>query len=125
MRAPQCWLGVKVTFQSRCEKLSHHSSSMMRRKAEVLRQIADAPRHHADFRMRQSAQRRFVKMIEMRVRQQHQVNRRQVADFQAGTFDAFQEEQPVRKIRINQHVQVRELDQKRRVTDPGDGDLAA
>ena len=69
--------------------------------------------------------RRFVKMIEMRVREQHQVNRRQVLDFQAGALDALQQKQPVRKIRVNQHVQVRELDQKRRVADPGNRHLAA
>ena len=78
--------------------------------AEVLGQIADAPRHHADFRTRQAAQRRFVEMIEVRMRQQHQINPRQVPDFQAGTLDALQEEQPVRKIRVNQNVQVRKLD---------------
>ena len=61
----------------------------------------------------------------MRVRQQHQINRRQVADFQPGALDALQQKQPVRKIRVNQHVQVRELDEKRRVADPGDGDLPA
>src|ERR1019366_388093 len=53
------------------------------RKTEVLRQIADAARHHADFRLRQPAQRRFVKMVEMRVREQYQINPRQVLDFQA------------------------------------------
>ena len=80
------------------------------REAEVLGQIADAPRHHADFRRRQAAQRRFVEMIEMRVRQQHQINPRQVPNLEAGPLDAFQEEQPVRKVRINQNVQIRELD---------------
>ena len=94
------------------------------REAEVLGQIADAPRHHADFRTRQAAQRRLVEMIEMRMREQHQINPRQVPDFQAGTLDALQQEQPVRKIRINQNIQVRELDQKRGVANPGDGDLA-
>ena len=51
------------------------------RETEIFRQIADAMRHDADFWMRQSAQRGFVKMIEVRVRQQHQINPRQVADF--------------------------------------------
>ena len=45
-------------------------------------------------------------------------------DLQSGSFDALQEEQPVGKVRIDQHVQIRELDQKRRMPDPGDGDLA-
>ena len=92
--------------------------------AQVVREIADAPRHDADLRMRQPAQRRFVKVIEVRVRQQHEINRRQIADLQAGALDAFQQKQPVREIRIHQHVQVGELDQKRRVADPGDRHLA-
>ena len=92
--------------------------------AEVLRQIANAARHHADFGIRQTAQRWFVKMIEMRVREQHQINSRQILDFQPGAFDALQKKQPVRKIRINQNIQICELNQKRRVADPGDGDLA-
>ena len=92
--------------------------------AEVVGQIADAPRHDADFRMRQPAQRGLVEMIEMRVGQQHQVNRRQVLDLQAGALDALEQEQPVREVRIDQHVQVGELDQERGVADPGDGDLA-
>ena len=94
------------------------------RKTKVVCEVADAARHHADFRMRQFAQRRFVKMIEMRVRQQHHVNRRQILDFEAGALDPFQQKKPVREIGINQHVQVRELDQERGMADPGDGDLA-
>ena len=34
----------------------------------------------ADLRMRQAAERRLVEMIEVRVGQQHHVNRRQVLD---------------------------------------------
>jgi len=94
------------------------------RKAEIVREIADAARHDADFWMWQFPQRRLVKMIEVRVRQQHEVNRRQIFYLHAGALDAFQEKKPVREIRVDQHVQVRELDEKRRVADPGDGDLA-
>ncbi len=115
---------MNVTFQSLCEKLSHQSSSTIAREAEVAREVAHAPRHHADFRLRQPAQRRLVKMVEVRVRQQHQVNRRQIADVQAGALEPLQEEQPVRKVRVHQHVQVVELDEKRRVADPRHGHLA-
>ena len=94
------------------------------REAEIVREIAHAARHDADFRMRQFPQSWFMKMIEVRVRQQNQTNRRQIFYLQAGPLNALEEKKPVRKIRVNQHVQVRELDEKRRVTDPGDGDLA-
>ena len=36
-------------------------------KSEVVGQVADAPRHDADFRVRQTAQRGLMEMIEMRV----------------------------------------------------------
>ena len=64
-------------------------------------------------------------MVEVRVRQQHQVNRRQIFDAQAGALEPLQQKKPVGKIRVHQHIQVRELDEKRRVADPGDGDLPA
>lgn len=93
--------------------------------AEVQREVADAPGHDADFRMRQSANGWFVKMIEVRVREQDEVNRRQVLDFQAGAFDAFEKEKPVGEIRVDEDVQVGELHEERGVPDPGDGDFAS
>jgi hypothetical protein len=39
--------------------------------------------------MGQFAQRRLVKVIEVRVREQHEINRRQMFDAQTGTLDAF------------------------------------
>jgi hypothetical protein len=39
--------------------------------------------------MGQPAERRLVKMIEMGMSQQHQVDRGQVLDFQAGPLDAL------------------------------------
>ena len=124
VRAPQCLLGVNVTFQSARRKTFPVLQLDDAREAEVVREIADAARHDADFGMRQLPQRRLVEMIEVRVRQQNEINRRQIFYFQTGALDAFQQKKPVRKIRINQHVQVRELDEKRRVADPGDGDFA-
>ena len=44
--------------------------------------------------------------------------------FESCSFDAFQQEQPIGKIWIHQHVQVGELYEKRRVPDPGDRHLA-
>ena len=92
--------------------------------AEVEGEVANAPGHDGDFRVRQSAEGGFVKMIEVRVREQDEVDGRQVLDFEAGAFDAFEEEKPVGEIGIDEDVEVGELQQKGRVTDPGDGDLA-
>ena len=74
--------------------------------------------------MRQPAKGRFVEMIEMRVRQQHHINRRQVFDLQTRPLDTFQQEKPVRKVRIDQDIQIGELEEKRGVANPGYGDLA-
>ena len=35
----------------------------------------------------------------------------------------FKQKKPVREVRVNEDVQIRELDQKGGVADPGDGDL--
>src|SRR5437899_6582742 len=63
-------------------------------------------------------------MIEMSVREQNQVDRRQMTDLDSRPFDALEQEQPVGEIGIDQYVQITELDQKRGVADPGDSHLA-
>jgi hypothetical protein len=92
--------------------------------AEIRGEVADAPGHDADFRMREAAECGFVKMIKVRVREEDEVYGRQVLDFEAGAFDAFEEKEPVGKVRVNQDVEVRELEEEGGVADPGDGDLA-
>src|SRR5689334_16596763 len=62
-------------------------------------------------------------MIKVRMGEQYQINRGQVLNLKARTFDSFQQEKPVCKVRINQNVQISELNQKRCVADPGHGDL--
>lgn len=74
--------------------------------------------------MRQAPQRRLVKMIEVRVRQENKIDRREMADLYTCAFDAFQKEEPVRKIWIDENVEIVELNEERRVPDPGDGHLA-
>ena len=64
-----------------------------------------------------------MKVVEVCVGKQDQVNRGQVLDAHARPFETFQQEQPIGKIRINQHVEVRELHEKRRMADPGQSDL--
>ena len=63
-------------------------------------------------------------MVVVRVREQDQVDRRQVLNAAARPFDAFQQKKPIGEVRINQDVQISELDQKRRVPNPGNSDLA-
>jgi len=54
-------------------------------------------------------------MIEMRVRQQHQVNRRQVADFHAGTLERFSKNSQLAKFGSFSTFKSVNWDQKRRV----------
>jgi len=75
--------------------------------------------------VRQFAQGWFVEVVKVGVGQEDEIDGRQVFDAQAGAFDAFEEEEPVGEIGVNQDVQVGELDQKRGMADPGEGDLAA
>ena len=63
-------------------------------------------------------------MIEMRVRQQHEIDWRQIINLQAGTLDTFQHEQPIGKVGVDQDIQVGELDQEGCMPDPGDGHFA-
>src|SRR5438128_1079981 len=66
-----------------------------------------------------------MKMIVVRVSEQDQIDRGQVRESQARALDAFEEEEPVGEIRIDEHVQVVELHEERGVPDPGDRDVAA
>jgi hypothetical protein len=92
--------------------------------AEVVREVAHAPGHDADFGMRQFAETWFVKVIEMRVGEQDEIDGRQVFDFETGAFDAFEEEEPVGEIGVDENVEIGELNKEGGVTDPGEGDFA-
>ena len=52
---------------------------------------------------------RAADVVEVRVREQHEIDGGKVADLQPGPLHALQQEKPVREVRIDQHVQIREL----------------
>jgi len=60
----------------------------------------------------------------MSVGEQHQVDRRQVADLDARSLDSLQQKEPVGEIGIDQDAQIVELDQELCVTDPRHRHLA-
>ena len=62
-------------------------------------------------------------MVEVRMRQQNEINRRKVFDFQSAAFDSFEKEQPIGEVRVYQDVQICKLHQKRSVPYPGDSHL--
>jgi len=80
--------------------------------AEVGGEVAHAPGHDADFRRGQPAESGAMKMIEVGVSQQDQINGGEVLDFETGAADAFEQEEPVGEIGINQDVQIGELGQE-------------
>src|SRR5262245_44299745 len=60
----------------------------------------------------------------MRVRHEHEVNGRQMMDFEARLLQTFDDLEPLRPNRVDQDVDLVCLDQKGSVTDPGNADLA-
>src|SRR5215471_17524487 len=70
------------------------------------------------------AQRSAIEMIKMRVSHEHEIDRRQMMNVKARLLQSFNHAQPHRPNRIDQHIGVVRLDQKRRMPDPSDADLA-
>jgi len=93
-------------------------------KTEAARQIAHAPGHDSNAGIRKAPQGGLMKMVEMGVRQENEVDRWQILNLEAGAPEAFEQEQPVREVGVHQDIEVVELDEKRRMTDPGDRDLS-
>src|SRR5215472_976690 len=93
-------------------------------KAEVMSQIPHPPGHYRHSGPRQTPQSGLVKMVEVGVSQQNQVDRRQILDAHAGPLDSFQEEKPVCKVWVDQDIQVCELNKKRCMANPCHGDLS-
>src|SRR2546423_3556119 len=63
-------------------------------------------------------------MIEVRVRDEDEIDRRQMMDVKARFFESLDHAEPHRPDRIDQNVRVVRLDQKRRVSDPSDANLS-
>src|SRR4051812_35690419 len=78
-------------------------------KSKVMSEISHAPRHYGNFGMRQTPQCWFVEMIEVRVRQQNQINRGQVLNFQTTALDALEQKQPVGEVWVYQDIKICEL----------------
>jgi len=93
--------------------------------AEAASELAHAPGHEAELGGGDAPQGAFMEMVEVGMGQQDQIDGRQIANGKSGALEAFEQEKPVGEDRVDEDVEVGELDQKRRVADPGDGDLVA
>ena len=63
-------------------------------------------------------------MIEVRVRDEDQIDRRQMMDFESRLLEPLDHLQPLRPDRIDQDIDFVRLNQERGVPDPGDADFA-
>jgi hypothetical protein len=70
------------------------------------------------------AQRLPVQVIEMSVRYQHHIHRRQIADAQARLPQPLQYEQPAREVGIDDHALSANLQEETRVADEGDAEFS-
>ena len=62
-------------------------------------------------------------MIEVRVSHEHEIDRRQMVNVKPRLLQSFDHAEPHRPNRIDQNVGVVRLNQKRRMTDPGNANL--
>ena len=63
-------------------------------------------------------------MIEMRVRHENEIDRRQMMNFETRLLEPLDHLQPLRPDRIDQEIDLVRLNQERGVPDPGDADFA-
>ena len=97
MRAPQCRDGTCVTDRLPWREVFHQSSSMISEKPRsdtksvtwLGNDDGGALASRAQIILHDRAQRRPVKMIEMGVRNQHQIDRRQIAHAKPGRRKRF------------------------------------
>ena len=73
---------------------------------------------------RNRAQGRPVKVVEVRVRNQHRVNRRQLPQLQSGTAQPLENENPTREVGVNQDVLAPDLEEEAGMSDEGYAQLA-
>ena len=92
-------------------------------KAEVMHQISHLERHHDRLIRRHPAQRLAVEVVKVRVRHEHEVDRRQVVEPQPRMLHPLENLQPLRPVRIDEQILLARLDEKRGVTRPGDADF--
>src|SRR5579864_6157626 len=65
-----------------------------------------------------------MKMIEVGMRDQNQIDRGKIDNAQAGPSEAFQNEEPAREIRVDDYALPAHLHKKAGVPDEGDAELA-
>src|SRR5580658_5638502 len=101
-------------------------------KAEIGDQVRNMRRNddrrgnptRAQIVLHQGAQRRAMKVIEVGVRNQHEIDGRQIGDAQAWTAQAFQDEKPAREIGVDHDALPADLHEETGVADEGDAEFS-
>src|SRR5262249_16289359 len=81
-------------------------------KSEIVHQISHARWNHDRLVRSYAPQRAPVEMIKMRMRHQHEVNRREMMDLEAGLFQSFNDLEPFGPDRLDHNVDFMSLDEK-------------
>ena len=92
--------------------------------SEIMHEISHTHRYHDRLIRRDAPQRAAIEEIEVSVRHEHEIDRRQMMNLKAWLLQALDHLQPQRPVGIDQDVDLLRLNQKRSVTNPGDADLA-
>lgn len=93
-------------------------------KSEIVHEIADPGWDDDRLVSRDFAQGAAVEMIEMCVCDEDKIGRRQMVNLEAGLFQPLYDLQPFRPVWIDENVDLVCLNQKGRMTDPGETDLS-
>src|SRR5207244_8140747 len=93
--------------------------------SKSMHQPPDADRNDNRLIGRDETQRAAVEMIEVRVGHEHEIDRRQMVNVKPRLLQSFDHAEPHRPNRIDQNVGVVRLNQKRRMTDPGNANLTS
>src|SRR5438270_8874472 len=89
--------------------------------AKIVDEIADAYRYH-DWLVRcDAAQRSPIKMVEVCMSHEDQIDIRQMMNLKARLFQPLDDFEPACPVWIDEHVVIVRLNKKGRVSDPGDG----
>src|SRR5438093_631619 len=93
-------------------------------KAQIMDEVSYAHRHNNRLIRRNAPQGAPVEVIEVGMRNEDKINRRQMVNFETWLFQPLDHLEPFRPNRVDQDVDLVGLDEKRGVADPGNADLA-
>ena len=81
-------------------------------KPEIVDQVSNARRNNDRLVRSDAPERASVEVIKMRMRHEHEVNGRQMMNFEARLFQSFDDLEPFRPNRIDQDIYLVRLDEK-------------